>query len=196
MKYLFYLIFACSLCFGQSDSIVTKKNPKFDAEFRIKTFLPIHFGDNFLAKSNKSALNIGLNLDLLEYNNFIFGAGLDYTYYTITDITRAGDLKTTKLKNFYGNVSYKQKVTDKIDFMPNIGAGYSLITYSEFRFGGQDGESYRIGVNADYKLNAFLCASIGATYVYTKYTINTSPEFVSFYDNSKILQLSLGLKFY
>lgn len=196
MKYIYFFILLYSSSFGQKDSITINKTPKFDAEFRIKTFSPTHFGNNFLAKSNKSELNFGLNLDLLEYNNFILGGGFDYTYYSITDITRAGDVNSTKLKNFYGNVSYKQKITDKIDLMPNIGAGYSLITYSQIRFGGQDGTNFRIGFNADYKLNTFLCATLGATYIYSKYKINTSPDFVSFYDNMKILQISLGIKFY
>ncbi|WP_310556600.1 hypothetical protein [Flavobacterium sp.] len=196
MRYLFFLVLSNSFCFGQIDSVKIETQPKFDAEFRMKIFHPIHFGSNFLAESNKSNFSFGLNLDVLEYRNFIFGGGIDYSHYNVTDVTRAGDVKTTKLKNFYINLSYKQPLTDKIDFMPNIGVGYSVITYSEYRFGNQNGNNFRIGFNVDYKLNETLCLFAGTTFIYNKYTINTSPEFVSFYDNSKILQLIIGLKIY
>jgi hypothetical protein len=182
-------------CFGQKED--KKEELKIKGEFRIKMFVPIHFGNNFLAKSYDSNVGFGCNVDLMHYNNFILGGGFDYTSYATTDITRAGNIRNARLSSFYGNLSYKFVVNNKLNLVPHIAIGSSKIDFKsgDRNFGHQNGNDIRFGIYTDYKLNQSVGLFIELQYITSRFTINTSPEFVSFYDNAKIIQLGFGLKF-
>ncbi len=174
-----------------------KEELKIKGEFRIKMYVPIHIGNNFLAKSYDSNIGFGCNADLLHYNNFILGGGFDYTSYSTTDITRAGNIRNARLSSFYGNLSYKFVVNNKLNLVPHIGIGSSKIDFKsgDRNFGHQNGKDIRIGIYTDYKLNQSVGLFIELQYITSCFTINTSPEFITFYDNAKIMQLGFGLKF-
>lgn len=196
MKKIFLLLFVTQIGFSQS--FLHSNNFAFDFDFEIKAFKPVHFGNNFLAKSNEPDTGIGLGFNLLKYKHFSSGIGIDYTYYSITDITRAGNIRSSRLGSFYGKLSYNIELNKDFLIVPSIGFGASSIDFqSKARtFGSQKGNETRFGVGLNYKLSNSILAILGFNYVYTKYYINTSEEFISFYDNSKILQIILGLKFY
>ncbi len=194
-KLLFLLIFSQ---IGFCQSYLSSNDFSLDTDLTIKAFFPVHFGNNFLAKSNEADVGIGLFADLIKYNEFSIGIGYDYTYYSIIDITRAGNINSSRLNCFYGNLSYFIALNEDLLLIPNIGLGSATIKFqSKTRsFGSQNGNETRFGISVNYKLSDSLVAVLGINYVGTKYIINTSPEFISFYDNSKILQISLGLKFH
>lgn len=195
MKKLFLLLFS-QLVFSQAND--TQEGFRLKTDLTIKGFMPVHFGTNFLSKSNTADIGVGIFVDFIKFNKFSVGTGFNYTYYSISDVTRGGNIRSSRLNSFYGNVSYAIDINENLKIIPDLGFGSATINFKtgSRNYGSQNGNELRIGVTTNYKLSDFLYATAGLNYVSAKYYINTTPEFVSFYDNSKILQLSLGLKFY
>jgi hypothetical protein len=65
---------------------------------------------------------------------------------------------------------------------------------SDRSFGHQTGDDFRMGCTIEYKLDKTVSTFAGFGYISSSYNINTAPEFVSFYDNSKMLQINIGIK--
>jgi hypothetical protein len=195
MKYSILLILLCiQLSFCQDKK--SKKIIQFYPQLRLNVIVPNNFGDNYLSKANKSDLGIGLNFNFLKFDKFKLGAGYNYIYYSITDISRAGNINSSRYSSFYGATTYEYKVSKHFIIEPYIGLGTAKINFksAERSFGSQTGTDFRIGFNTDYKIDETITAFIGLGYVQTKYNIKTAPEFVSFYDHSKMLQIQIGLK--
>ncbi|MEL1241907.1 outer membrane beta-barrel protein [Flavobacterium flavipallidum] len=195
MKYiLFVLLFCTKLSYGQEKN--TKGILAFKPEFRLYGIIPNSFGDNYLSKANKPKIGIGMNFDCIELKHFQVGIGYEHINYTVTDITKAGNINNSVYTSLYGKMGYEIKLSNNFNLKPYLGIGSAKLKFkSEDRnFGHQDGTNYRIGFNTNYKLTQLISAFAGVSYIYSKYKINTSPEFVSFYDNSKTIQLNIGVK--
>ncbi|TDP03428.1 hypothetical protein [Flavobacterium sp. 245] len=193
LKVLFFLFF---LQFSYSQETENKKPVKFNHDIRINAIIPSNFGDNFLAKANNAKLGVGTNFSFLRIYDFKLGAGYDFIPYSTTDITFAGNIKRSEFHTVYADIAYEIKITEKLNIEPYIGFGGAKLKFeSDGRsFGNQKGNNFRIGFNTDYKLAKRLSAFVAICYLESKLDINTSPEFVSFYDNAKMFQFIIGLK--
>lgn len=195
MKYtLPLLIFCFKLSYGQEKN--NKSTLAFKPEFRLYSIISNNFGDNYLSKANKPNIGLGSNFDFIELKHFHIGIGYEYINYSVTDITRAGNINNTQYSTFHGLLGYEIKLSNDFNLQPYLGIGSVKLKFkSEDRnFGHQDGTNFRIGFNTNYKLTQSIFAFAGVSYVSSKYDINTNPEFVSFYDNSKTIQLNIGIK--
>jgi hypothetical protein len=190
---LFSLFF---LQFIYSQETENKNLVKFNHDIRFNAIVPLNFGDNFLNESNDSYIGVGTNFSFLRIDNFKLGAGYDFIFYTTSDITRAGNINGANLHTYYGDVSYEINVLEKLNIEPYFGFGGVELKFrsSGRNFGKQTGNNLRIGFNTDYKLAKRLSAFVGICYSHYNLDINTSPEFVSFYDNAKMIQINIGLK--
>lgn len=195
MKYSILLILFClKLSYGQEKK--QKITISFKPEFSFYAIVPNNFGENYLAKANKSETGIGTTFSFMKVQDFKLGMGYDYIYYAITDVTKAGNISSSRYNSFYGSLAYEIKISKKFYLQPYIGIGAVNLNFKskDRSFGHQTGTDFRIGFNVDYKLDKTISAFAGIGYIITKYDINTAPEFISFYDNSKMLQINIGLK--
>lgn len=195
MKYSFLLILFClNISYGQEKK--TKSILTFKPEFSLYAIAPINFGDNYLAKANKPHIGIGANFNFVKVYDFKLGVGYDYISHSITDITRAGNIGSSRYNSFYGLLAYEIKLSNKFYLQPYLGLGTVNLNFKSGSksFGHQTGNDFRIGCNFNYKLDKIVSTFIGIGFISTNYDINTAPEFMSFYDNSKMLQINIGIK--
>ena len=73
---------------------------------------PNNLGDNYLAKANDSKIGIGTNLNLIEVQHFKLGMGHDYISYSVTDVSKAGNYKSSRYNAFYGTLGYEIKLSN------------------------------------------------------------------------------------
>lgn len=195
MKYSILLILFClKMSYGQEKK--TEITLTFKPEFSLYAIVPNNLGDNYLAKANKPHTGIGTNFNFIQVQHFKLGMGYDYIYYSITDVTKAGNIESSRYNSFYGTLAYETRLSKQFYFQPYLGMGSVKLNFKsgDRSFGHQTGTDFRIGFNIDYKLDNTISAFAGIGYVSTKYEIKTAPEFISFYDNSKMLQINIGLK--
>lgn len=180
--------------YGQEKN--TKNNLAFKPDFSLYAIIPSNFGDNYLSKANKPNIGLGANFDFIQLKHFNVGMGYEHINYSTTDITRAGNINTTRNSSFFGLLGYEIKLSNNFNLHPYLGIGSVKLKFKsgDKNFGHQNGTNFRIGFNTNYKLSHSIFAFAGVSYVSSKYVINTTPEFVSFYDNSKTIQLNIGVK--
>ena len=169
---------------------------KFDAQLRIYLLQPIQFGNNALSKAHDSKPGVGINMSFLNIQNFKIGAGYNFESYKITDKEIMGNFNYSNYSSVFANVNYETKITENISFHPNVGIGHVFLKQKSpsVHFKPQEGVEYRIGFVTDYKFNNTVSLFFGANYIYSKYKINTAPEYEKFFGNSQKLQLSIGLQ--
>lgn len=195
MRYsILIFLFCLKISYGQEKK--TKTIITFKPEFSLYTIVPINFGDNYLAKANKEHIGIGTTLNLIQIQHFKLGIGYDYINYSITDVSKGGNISSSKYNSFYGFFAYKIDLSNKFILQPYLGLGSIKLNLKNGNrsFGHQTGTDFRIGVNTDYKLNETFSAFAGIGYISTKYDVQTVPELISFYDNSKMIQMNIGMK--
>ena len=109
MKYSILLILFClNLSYGQEKK--TKTSLILKPEFSLYAIVPNNFGDNYLAKTNKPVIGIGANYNFIQVQHFKLGMGYDYISYSITDITKAGNIGSSRYNSIYG-IDAKMKYT-------------------------------------------------------------------------------------
>lgn len=191
---LFMIIFT-NIVFSQRTT--ESKKVDFDANFRVQTLFPIHFGNTALAKAHKPRLGFSMQMILLEFKNFKAGFGVDFTTYDITDNQLIANLSTSKYTSAYLLISYEYKLSNKLFISPTIGYGLSSLELGSrsSRFGKQSGNEFRIGAILDYRIGKSIFIFGGVNYVNNKFDIKTAPEFVSFFSDANQIQLNLGIRF-
>jgi hypothetical protein len=195
MKYSILLILFClKISYGQEKK--TKSLSIFTEEFSLYVIAPNNFGENYLAKANKPRIGIGTNLYLFQFKHFKLGMGYDYIGYSITDVSRAGNIGSSRYNAVYGLLGYSVKLSPELYLQPYLGFGSVKLNFksNDRSFGHQTGNDFRIGCAVEYKLDKTVSAFAGIGYVSSSFDIKTAPEFVSFYDNSKMLQINIGIK--
>lgn len=195
MKYSILLILFClNLSYGQEKK--TKPSLILKPEFSFYAIVPNNFGDNYLAKANNPRIGIGANYNFIQVQHFKLGMGYDYISYYITDISKAGNIGSSRYNSIYGLLGYEIKLSNKFNLQPYLGFGSVKLNFKSGNrsFGHQTGNDFRIGGNLNYKLDKTVSAFFGLGYVSSNYDVKTAPEFVSFYDNSKMLQINIGIK--
>ena len=195
MKYSILLLLLC-LNITNAQEKKAKTSLAFKPEFSINAIIPNNIGENYLAKANNPNIGIGTNFSFIQMQHFKLGMGYDYIYYSTTDVTKAGNIGSSRYNSFYGLLSYEKKISNKFNIQPYLGLGSVKLNFrtGEKSFGHQSGKDFRIGCNLNYKLDKTISGFAGINYVSTGYKINTASEFVSFYDNSKMLQINIGIK--
>ena len=191
------LLIFWSFSIAQTSTTQKSKELEFKVNWRIHAIYPIHFGENALAKAHKPRLGFSSHLNLLDFQNFKAGFGLDFLTYDITKPELIANNSTSKYTSAYILISYEYKLNNKILITPTVGYGSARLDIGsrDSRFGGQSGDEYRFGGIADYKIGNSTFAFIGMNYIINKFEIDTAPEYKSFFSNANQLQLSLGFRF-
>lgn len=199
---LVFLLFFSLSFFAQEVETEEKKSwqsenfVKFDAQLRFQILYPIQFGDYALSKAFHSNPGIGINMSFFNVKNFKIGAGYNIEFYKVTDKQTMGNFNTSNYSSVFATVNYELKMAEKVSIYPNLGVGYAMLKQKSngSNFGKQDGTEYRAGFITDYKFNKTLSLFFGANYIYSKFKINTAPEYEKFFGNSQKIQLSIGLQ--
>lgn len=193
-KYIVLLLYVVQFSFGQSKSPMAVFN--FDPEFNFYASVPQDFGTNYLAKANAPDLGLGLHYNFLQAKNFKLGFGYDFIYYAVTEVSRAGNYKSTRYHSYTGTLAYELKLSNKWELEPYLGVGSVKIKFkSQARnFGHQTGTAFKLGTKGSYRLDETFSAFVGVEYVAAGYDVNTATEWVSYFDNSKRVQINLGVK--
>lgn len=189
------MVTCSSISFAQSNNI--NKELDFNVNLRVQTFYPIHFGNTALAKAHKPRMGFSVQMNLLEYQNFKAGFGLDFATYDITNEEIIANLSTSKYTSSYLLISYEYKVNNKIQVSPNIGYGSASLELGSrsSRFGGQSGKEFRIGAVIDYKIGKSAYVFGGINYINNTFDVYTAPEYKSFFSKANQLQISAGIRF-
>lgn len=195
MKYSILLILFClNISYGQEKK--GKTSLDFKPEFSLYVISPDNSGENYLAKANKALIGFGTNINLIQFKRFKLGMGYDYIGYSITDVSRAGNIGSSRYNAVYGLLGHEIKISNEFYLQPYLGYGSVKLNFKsgDRRFGHQTGNDFRIGCTVEYKLDKTVSAFAGIGYVSSSYDIKTAPEFVYFYDNSIMLQINIGIK--
>lgn len=96
MKYNFLLILFCLTISSYGQEKKAKTSLDFKPQFSLYVIVPNHFGDNYLAKANKPHIGVGTNLNFIQVQHFKLGMGYDYISYSITDVSKAGNIGSSR----------------------------------------------------------------------------------------------------
>lgn len=194
MNKIFLILLSCTHFLYSQEN---KQQLKFHFESRLSAIIPINLGNNYLAKSNEASAGGTIHFNFIKMSNIKLGGGYDYIPYSITDVSTGGNIKWSRYNSIYASLAYEIPIIKKVNLEPYIGIGSSKLNLKSGNqsFGHQTGTDFRIGFNLDYALNNYFAFFIGTAFVKTKFDVNTSPEYVSFYDNSSLIQINIGMKF-
>lgn len=183
-----------NMTYGQEKK--NKNTLTLNPEIHFYLIAPFNIGDNYLAKANDSKIGVGTTINFIQFQHFKLGMGYDYIGYSVTDVSRAGNYESSRYNAFYGLLSYEIKLSNDIKVQPYLGLGSVNLNFKSGSksFGHQTGNDFRLGCNVEYKLDKTISAFGGFGYVSSNYDVKTAPEFVSFYDSSKMIQVNVGLK--
>ncbi|GIZ09288.1 hypothetical protein FUMI01_20150 [Flavobacterium sp. UMI-01] len=157
---------------------------------------PVSFGDNYLSKANKANLGFAASVIFVHFEKIKLGIGYDYINYSVTDISKAGNYHFSRYHSVYGILAYDIKISKAFLLEPSIGIGSVDLKFKDKNrsFGEQSGTDFRIGCKGLYSFDRTFATYVGAGFVTAKFEVNTNPEFESFYDHSKMLQIIVGLR--
>jgi hypothetical protein len=170
-SHLLFILFIWNTTFCQESK--SKPELEIEANFRLQTFLPVHFGNNALAKAHKPRPAFSMQLNLLEYNNFKAGLGLDFVTYDITNNELIANLSTSKYTSAYVLIGYEYKINKKLLLTPTFGYGSASLDLGSrnSRFGKQGGNEYRIGSILDYRIGKAIYVFGAIHYVANKFEV-------------------------
>lgn len=197
-NFICFLGLLCSgIAFCQEAVNATKPGLEFKVNARFQYLYPIQYGNTALAKAHQAKIGFSSQLNVLEYQHFKAGFGVDFVTYEITNKHVVANLNTSKYTSIYALVSYEYKISKKWMVSPNIGYGPASLDLGSrnSRFGNQDGIEFRIGAITDYKIGKTSYVFAGVNYITNTFDVETAPEYQSFFSKANQLQLSLGIRF-
>lgn len=175
--------------------------------FRLHGLMPVDLGDNYLADANKGKLSFGINMSMFEYHNFRLALGFDHVYYDVTDVTKAATVSHSRYNSYYAQIGYEIPVTKAFSVQPYAGFGSSEIGFKRTsnvpkyyltdeanEISRQYGRGFRGGFYADYRFDKIMSVFAGVGYAQNKFDVATAPEFKTYFEQSKMVQLNFGIK--
>ncbi len=173
-----------------------EKEVKIFSEFQFGGNLKIFTGNTFLSDAhNPIYKGFILEINAIEYENFTLGAIYENNISEVEKPELAGNFNTISLNHYAGYIGYKYKLT-KFSFIPKIligdiktkqkATGYYATNNGNFwGFNGQ--------VNYNFSENFAVFSSIG--YNFYTFKVQTSPEYSDYFNKSKAINFSIGIKF-
>lgn len=201
----FIAILSFQIAFSQEE----KKEKAFFVEplFRLHGLMPVDLGDNYLADANKGKLSFSINMSMFEYHNFRLAIGFDHVYYDVTDVAKAATVAHSRYNSYYAQIGYEIPITKVFSVQPYAGFGSSEIGFKRTsnvpkyyltdeanHISKQYGAGFRCGFYADYRIDKIISFFAGVGYAQNKFDVATAPEFKSYFEQSKMVQLNFGIK--
>lgn len=189
---LFFVIFICLTSNAQEQ----KKNFRFDEELHIYTFNRSNLGDNFLSNAHKNnSFGGGIFMNMLNFKNVKLGGGYEFISNKITSIEKVGNIERSNTTTFNLKSHYEYQFTEKWILEPFIGIDWVILKQRTGKksFGTQNGNGFEVGTKACFDFDKYYSVFVGLSYTAIKYEINTSPEFIDYYNQSKHFKISLGI---
>lgn len=189
----------------KTDSLLSSKNnenklrvPHFDAVWRIYYASPNQFGNTVWNDAYNSGFSMGTSLAILEFRKLRLSGAYEIERHAVENVSLAGNFERITQHNFHGSISYDFRISNRIMIVPNIGIG-TKGTYHRMkseRIAYQSGNTVRIGAFFDYSLGKSVSAFLGIHYIGTKFDVKINNEYQDYFEKSRQLQLTVGLKVY
>lgn len=195
MKKMYFFSLIISQLIWSQEQIKPKKL-EFEPSFRMNIAQNINYGTNFLADANNPALGYGFDFGFLHYSNFNAYFGYEHSYYRTTKIEKTGNINSTRLNSLTFKVLYETPVCKDFSAQPFIGVGAPTLHFKsdDQSFGRQNGTDFTIGSYLNYNLSKSFAIYLGAEMNYSKYKIETVPEYESYYKNANAIKISCGIR--
>jgi hypothetical protein len=179
-----------------SQEQVKPQQLEFEPSFRINIAQNINYGTNFLADANKPALGYGFDFGFMSYSKFNAYFGYEHSYYRTTNIEKAGNINSTRLNTLSFKVLYETPIYKDFSVQPFIGVGAPTLHFKsgDQSFGKQNGTDFTIGSYVYYKIAKSFAIYLGAEMNYSKYKIETVPEYEAYYKNANAVKISCGIR--
>jgi len=194
-KYIFLLILFSSFTAWSQDK--ADKKVQLKPELSIAFVSHIYLGDNYLSKGHKQlAIGALLKLNILRYQQFLLAFEYEKSTLQVDDFEIGGNIDKTNINTFRGILSFRISESNKIVFDPHLKFGSVDLRQkngSKF-YGNQQGNILGFGTDIFYKLNKtyILFSNIGYNYYF--FRVNTTNEFVDYFNHASSLNITIGLK--
>lgn len=183
------------LSFFKGISQEEKKIFRFEEEFSFYYLQNNNFGTNFLAKANKPIIGFGAELVLFKVYDFGLGFGIEKGYHKVTDNALGGNIENTNSTLLNLNLHYYRNIGKKFRLNPFLSFGeLSLKQRTDKKhFGTQRGTNIGFGSNFTYSISKEMSIYTGLKYNFANLKVNTSEEFINFFDHTQQIQLKFGI---
>lgn len=178
-----------------SDSENTKSF-SFKPQFYLYANHHINHGDNFLSDGHDASfVGIGLQLNLLKYQNFKFGIGWEYHNYNVINPATIGNIGYTFYTSVYGKIQYQWDVSKYWSIEPFIGSGATKIRQ---KYDDSDNDSFYgmnlyAGFNLTFKISPNISLFTGFNYNNIRFNVNTNKDWEDYFNKINQTQIQLGL---
>ncbi len=177
-----------------------KESTAFDVKkeyIRLYLMVPGSFGDNVLAKAHKGSQGAGLMVNFYSFRQHYICGGIDFSIYNIEDVSLAGNVTHTNVRNFYLAYMYRIPIAERISLNPRLSVGSISINQRKDgdSYGRQQGTGYGAGTDIDYAFTEHTRIFLGLNYTLLKPETHTIAELESFYDTLHQLNITFGIKF-
>ena len=126
------------------------------------------------------------------------GFGFEKSTQKVTDFSLGGDIDKTNSNSISGYFSFDILKKSKIRVSPELSyGGIELRQKKDGKYyGRQNGTRYGVGVNLNYMLSTYF--SVYSNVSFNKYDLNveTTNEFIDYFNNANAVSISLGIKFH
>ena len=180
----------------------TDKNDEEEAEnpfkdyFRLYYVNPSGIGDNVMAKANNGTGGLGLGVSLYNFEKVAIITGVEWTYYDITDVSRAANAENTNLTTISVGGEYKLPIGKHFCLAPSLCYAYSVMKQrtDKQKYGKYEGNGIRLGFTFDYIIGRTAKLFVGANLVHSWYDVNTAPQYEDYYRKVNTINLMAGIK--
>lgn len=214
MKKIFLLVLLCASTITnaqiaypeppQEETTQRKEREKNDDEevnplndyFRLYYVNPSGIGNNVMAKANDGKGGLGIGVNFYNFERIAIISGAEFTYYDITDVSRAANAENTNLSTLYIGGEYKVPVGKHFSVNPSLTYAYSVMKQrtDKQKYGKYDGNGIRLALTFDYIVSRSIKFFAGANVVHSWYGVNTAPQYEDFYSKVNTINIMAGIK--
>lgn len=196
LKSNFQKLFIISLLFFNY-SFSQEKIVKIFSDFQFGPNLKIFTGNNFLSDGHQATyLGFHSDLNFIEFNKFAFGGIYEFNTSSVEKPEIVGNFNTINLNHYAVSLSYKYDFNDdKFTFNPKIIIGdikskQKATGHYAINNGNYWGITGQLNYNISEKFAVF--TSIG--YNFYTFKVQTTPEYLDYFNKSNSLNLTLGIQ--